>query len=88
MALFRQETVAVEGAATYKYTLFSQGGGQYVLYLEDEKDPTKRFASDPFPLEAGEKPKGDREPIKLNACLRMAKSRAKPCKCLKSIGPN
>ena len=67
LALFRQETVAVEGAATYRYTLFSQGGGQYVLYLEDEKDPTKRFASDPFPLEAGEKPKGDREPIKLNA---------------------
>jgi maltose/maltodextrin transport system permease protein len=67
LALFRQETVAVEGAATFKYTLFSQGGAQHVLYLEDEKDPTKRFSSDPFPLEAGEKPKGGREPIRLNA---------------------
>ena len=62
-----KETFAVEGAASYKYTLFSQSGGQYILYLEDEKDPTKRFASDPFPLEAGEKFKANQEPIKLKA---------------------
>jgi maltose/maltodextrin transport system permease protein len=67
LSLFRQETFAVAGAATYKYTLFSQGGGQYVLYLEDEADPARRFVSDPFPLEPGEKPKGDKEPVKLSA---------------------
>jgi maltose/maltodextrin transport system permease protein len=67
LALFRQETFAVEGAATYKYTLFSQGAGQYILYLEDEKDPARRFASDPFPLESAEKPKVDQEPVRLNA---------------------
>ena len=63
----------MRAAATYKYTLFSQGNGQYVLYLEDEKDPTKRFASDPFPLEPAEKAKGRQEPIKLNALARGGK---------------
>ena len=58
LALFRQETFAVDTAASYKYTLYAQDNGQYVLYLEDEKDPTKRFASEPFNLEAHGKSKG------------------------------
>ena len=63
----RQETFAVEGAASYKYKLYAQENGQYVLYLEDEKDPAKRFASEPFDLKVGEQPKADQGPVKLSA---------------------
>jgi maltose/maltodextrin transport system permease protein len=66
LALFRQETFPA-GAASYKYKLFAQGNNEYVLYLEDEKDPGKRFASEPFELQAGEQPKGEPEPAKLKA---------------------
>src|SRR6202007_3236107 len=48
-ALFRQETVSL-GKGTFKYKLFAQDDGQFILYLEDEKDPTRRFASLPFEL--------------------------------------
>jgi maltose/maltodextrin transport system permease protein len=47
LALFRQETFTVDTAISYKYTLYSRDGGQYALYLEDEKDPNKRFVSEP-----------------------------------------
>jgi maltose/maltodextrin transport system permease protein len=65
--LFRQETFAVEGAATFKYRLYAQDDGKYVLYLDDDKDAGKRLASQPFDLEPGEKPKGKQEPVVLNA---------------------
>ena len=35
LALFRQESFAVDTAATYKYTLSAQDNGQYVVYLDD-----------------------------------------------------
>jgi maltose/maltodextrin transport system permease protein len=71
VALFREETFPV-GAGSYTYKLFAQGKNKYVLYLEDERDTAKRFASDPFELKAGEQldnqpPKGDRQPGKLKA---------------------
>ena len=65
-ALFRQESFAVDTAATYKYTLSAQDNGQYVLYLDDEKDPTKRFASEPFNLDPTGKTKAEQEPVELN----------------------
>jgi maltose/maltodextrin transport system permease protein len=49
--------------------LFAEGNDRYVLYLEDEKDPAKRFASSPLELKAGEQPKGEQEPAKLEALL-------------------
>jgi maltose/maltodextrin transport system permease protein len=66
-ALFRNETFVSANAASYKFKLYAQDDGTYVLYLEDQKDPTKRFASDPFELTTGGKPKGPSEPVKLNA---------------------
>src|SRR5215472_7253230 len=45
LALLRQETVPA-GKTSYKYRLYAQDDGQYILYLEDDKDPTMRFASD------------------------------------------
>ena len=63
LALFRQETFAVDTAASYKYTLYAQDNGQYVLYLEDEKDPTKRFASEPFISTPRKKQRLSRNPL-------------------------
>ena len=77
-ALFRQETLAVDTAASYKYTLYAQDNGQYVLYLEDEKDPTKRFASDPFNLDPTGKAKAEQEPAKLNALPAGEEVKGKP----------
>jgi maltose/maltodextrin transport system permease protein len=67
LGLLRQESFAVEGAASYKYKLYAQDNRQFVLYLEDEKDPTKRFVSEPFDLKAGEQAKADQAAVKLSA---------------------
>ena len=66
LALFLQETYPV-GNATYTYKLYAQDDGTYILYLQDDKDPTKRFASEPFELKAGEQVKEQQEPGKLSA---------------------
>jgi maltose/maltodextrin transport system permease protein len=78
LALFQQETFAVDTAASYKYTLYAQDDGQYVLYLEDEKDPTKRFASESFILDPTEKAKVEPEPVKLNALPPGEEVKGKP----------
>jgi maltose/maltodextrin transport system permease protein len=69
LALFHQETFPV-GNATYTYKLYAQDDGSYVLYLENEKDPTKRYASEPFELKPGEQVKGEQEPGKLRALAK------------------
>jgi maltose/maltodextrin transport system permease protein len=66
VALFRNETYTLPNAVSYKYQLYAQDDGTYILYLEDEKDPARRFASDPFELVAGPKAKPEPEPVKLN----------------------
>jgi maltose/maltodextrin transport system permease protein len=66
VALFRKETFSSSSAAIYKYKLYAQDSGSYVLYLEDEKNPGRRFASDFFELTPGDKPKADRQPIALS----------------------
>jgi maltose/maltodextrin transport system permease protein len=66
LALLRQESYSV-GNVSYKYKLYAQEDGKYVLYLENDNDPTKRFISDPFELKAGEQPKGPEEPTNLTA---------------------
>ena len=66
LALLHQETYSV-GNVSYKYKLYAQEDGQYILYLENDNDPTKRFVSEPFELKAGEQPKGPEEPAKLTA---------------------
>jgi maltose/maltodextrin transport system permease protein len=49
LSLLRQETYSV-GNISYKYKLYTQDDGKYILYLENDSDPTKRFASEPFAL--------------------------------------
>jgi maltose/maltodextrin transport system permease protein len=66
LTLLKQETFPL-GKASYKYKLLAQGKDRYVLYLEDEKDPAKRFASSPLKLKPGEQPEGEQEPAKLRA---------------------
>ncbi len=67
LGMLRQETFAVSGAVSYKYKLYAQDGGQYILYLEDEKDPAKRFASDPFDLRPGEQAKAGEGAVKVSS---------------------
>jgi maltose/maltodextrin transport system permease protein len=66
LALLRQDSFSV-GNISYKYKLYAQEDGEYILYLENETDPAKRFASDPFPLTPGEQPKGPQETLRLTA---------------------
>jgi maltose/maltodextrin transport system permease protein len=66
LSLLRQETYSV-GNISYKYKLYTQDDGKYILYLENDSDPTKRFASEPFALKPGEQPKGPQESAKLTA---------------------
>ena len=66
LALLLQETIPA-GTESYKYKLYAQENAQYILYLEDQKDPTKRFASAPFDLKPGEQAKAEPETAKLTA---------------------
>jgi len=66
LALLRQETYPV-GNASCSYKLYDQGDGKYILYLQEESDPTKRFVSAPFELKAGEQTQSVSEPEPLTA---------------------
>ena len=66
LALFRNETFSLPNAIPYKYRLYAQADGSYVLYLEDSKDSARRFASDPFELVSGTKPNAEEDLAKLN----------------------
>ena len=52
LQLFLQETISVT-TASYKYKLYAQEDGRYILYIENDKDPAKRFESEPFNLNPG-----------------------------------
>ena len=75
--LLLQETIPV-GTVSYKYKLSAQENGQYILYIQDEKDPAKRFASEPFDLKPGEQPKAEQELVKLSALAPAEEVRGKP----------
>jgi maltose/maltodextrin transport system permease protein len=77
LGLLLQETFPV-GNATYSYKLYSQDDGTYILYLENEKDPAKRFASEPIELKAGEPSKGEQEPGKLRALAQGEELKGRP----------
>jgi len=66
LALLRQESYTV-GSTTYTYKLYTQGADNYILFLEDDADPSQRFVSDPFVLKAGVQPTGPQETDKLTA---------------------
>jgi len=77
LALLLQETFPV-GKATYKYKLYLQDDGTYILYLENDKDPANRFVSEPFELKAGQPSKGEPEPGKLSALAQGEEVKGKP----------
>jgi maltose/maltodextrin transport system permease protein len=78
VALIHNETFLSANATSYKYKLYAQDDGNYILYLEDEKDPTRRFASEPFELTPGAKPKTEQAPVKLNALAAGEEVKGKP----------
>ena len=51
LSLFQQDTISAGGSA-YNYKLLLQPGGDFRLYLEDDKNSSRRFISDPFELNA------------------------------------
>ena len=77
LALLRQETFPI-GNATYKYKLYLQDNGTYILYLQNEQDPTKRFASEPFELKPGEQSKEEQEPGQLRALAQGEEMQGRP----------
>jgi maltose/maltodextrin transport system permease protein len=77
LGLLRQESFPV-GNATYSYKLYAQDDGTYILYLQNEQDPTKRFASEPIELKAGEQTKGEQEAGKLRALAQGEEMKGRP----------
>ncbi|MFZ0710924.1 MAG: maltose ABC transporter permease MalF [Terrimicrobiaceae bacterium] len=76
--MLHQESFADPNAASYKYKLYAQDDGQFVLYIEDEKDPTKRFVSEPFDLKPGQQTKAGQEPVRLSALPAGEEVKGKP----------
>jgi maltose/maltodextrin transport system permease protein len=64
LTIFLQETY-LSGEATYTYTLHRQPDGKYILSLQDDKDPGRRFVSTPFELDRDKKPSASEEPTRL-----------------------
>jgi maltose/maltodextrin transport system permease protein len=58
LALLEEDTF-LTGNDSYKYMLYAEGGNQYIAYVENDKDPSKRFASSPFELIPGKQRKPD-----------------------------
>jgi maltose/maltodextrin transport system permease protein len=66
LGLCEQETFAA-GKVTYNYKLLLQDNGRPVLYLEDDKDPSERFVSEPLDLKGGTESAPGEPPINLQA---------------------
>jgi maltose/maltodextrin transport system permease protein len=62
--LLKQETF-ISGKTSYNYKLLLQSDGRYLLYLENDKDPARRFISEPIDLKAGRGPGANEESAKL-----------------------
>jgi maltose/maltodextrin transport system permease protein len=77
LGLLRQESFPI-GNSTYSYKLYAQDDGTYILYLQNEQDPTKRFASEPIELKAAEQAKGEQEPGKLRALAQGEEVKGRP----------
>ena len=62
--IFKQETF-LSGNVSYRYKLFVQADGRHLLYLEDEKDPSRRFLSEPIDLKSVKESARIEQPTKL-----------------------
>ena len=65
LAMLEQESFS-PGNESYKYKLYAQEDGKYILYLESDTHSEKRFVSAPFELTPGEQPQGTQEAQKLS----------------------
>jgi maltose/maltodextrin transport system permease protein len=75
--ILRQETF-LSGNVSYSYKLLLQQDGRYVLYLEDENDPSRRFVSEPFDLKAAKESARTEVPTKLKRLADGSMAPGKP----------
>jgi maltose/maltodextrin transport system permease protein len=75
--ILRQETF-VSGSASYNYKLLLQQDGRYLLYLEDDKDASRRFVSEPFDLKGAKESARTEEPPKLKQLADGSAATGKP----------
>jgi maltose/maltodextrin transport system permease protein len=75
--ILKQETF-VSGNASYNYKLLLQPDGRYVLYLENDKDPTRRFVSEPIDLKAVRTAAASEEPAQLRLLTDSSTTPGKP----------
>jgi maltose/maltodextrin transport system permease protein len=66
LALFRQETF-LTGNVSYRFQLYRQENGSFILSVEDDRNPSQRFVSEPFDLQPGQQQPGREEAAKLAA---------------------
>jgi maltose/maltodextrin transport system permease protein len=71
LSLFAQETFPA-GKVSYNYKLFRQENGGIELYLEDDKDSTRRFISEALDLKPGQETNPAGPPSSLTALNREA----------------
>jgi maltose/maltodextrin transport system permease protein len=64
LSLFQQDTFS-NGGSAYNYKLLQQPEARFLLYLEEDKNSSRRFISEPFELSAKDSGAGA-APIKLN----------------------
>lgn len=65
LSLLEQETFP-SGEVSYNYKLFRQDSGSFVLFLEDDKDSSHRFVSEPLDLKPGKESNLSEPPAKLS----------------------
>lgn len=64
LSLFQQETFS-NGGSAYNYKLLLQPDARFLLYLEDDRNSSRRFISEPFELSAKSSGPGE-APIKVS----------------------
>jgi len=66
LGLFRQETF-LTGNVSYRFQLYRQENGSFILAVEDDRNPSQRFVSEPFDLQPGQQQPAPEEATKLAA---------------------
>jgi maltose/maltodextrin transport system permease protein len=76
LSLFQEETFSAGGPA-YNYKLLLQPDGRFLVYLEDDRNSSRRFISEPFELNAKKSEPGE-GPIKLIGLAEGTKPQGQP----------
>lgn len=64
LGLFRQETF-LTGNISYRFQLYRQENGSFILSIQDDRNPSQRFVSEPFDLNPGQRQPAHEEAAKL-----------------------